>query len=49
MVGTLLAPGLVTIADGLGIQSNSVLLITLPSLGAVVFAPLAGRLIDLTP
>ncbi|TMO08480.1 MFS transporter [Pseudoalteromonas sp. S327] len=46
MVGTLLAPGLVTIADGLGIQSNSVLLITLPSLGAVVFAPLAGRLID---
>jgi MFS family permease len=46
MVGTLLAPGLVSISDGLGIVENSVLLITLPSLGAVVFAPLAGKLID---
>ena len=46
MVGTLLAPGLVSISDGLGIVENSVFLITLPSLGAVVFAPLAGKLID---
>ena len=46
MVGTLLAPGLVSISAGLGITGNSVLLITLPSLGAVVFAPLAGKLID---
>lgn len=46
MVGTLLAPGLVSISSGLGITDNSVLLITLPSLGAVVFAPLAGKLID---
>ncbi|MBH0006653.1 MFS transporter [Psychrobacter sp. SWN149] len=46
MVGTLLAPGLVSISAGLGITDNSVLLITLPSLGAVVFAPLAGKLID---
>ena len=46
MVGTLLAPGLVSISTGLGITDNSVLLITLPSLGAVVFAPLAGKLID---
>lgn len=46
MVGTLLAPGLVKISDGLGILDNSVFLITLPSLGAVVFAPLAGKLID---
>lgn len=46
MVGTLLAPGLVSISSGLGIVDNTVLLITLPSLGAVVFAPLAGKLID---
>jgi len=46
MVGTLLAPGLVSISDGLGIVENSVFLITLPSLGAVVFAPFAGKLID---
>ena len=46
MVGTLLAPGLVSISNGLGITDNTVLLITLPSLGAVVFAPLAGKLID---
>lgn len=46
MVGTLLAPGLVSISNGLGILEHSVFLITLPSLGAVVFAPLAGKLID---
>ena len=46
MVGTLLAPGLVSISQGLGITDNAVLLITLPSLGAVVFAPIAGKLID---
>ncbi|MBO1257028.1 MFS transporter [Alteromonas sp. 5E99-2] len=46
MVGTLLAPGLVSISNGLGIVDNTVLLITLPSLGAVVFAPVAGRFID---
>lgn len=46
MVGTLLAPGLVSISSGLGIVDHTVLLITLPSLGAVVFAPFAGKLID---
>lgn len=46
MVGTLLAPGLVSISSGLGLLDNSVFLITLPSLGAVVFAPLAGKLVD---
>ncbi|MEL0656721.1 MFS transporter [Pseudoalteromonas issachenkonii] len=46
MVGTLIAPGLVSISQGLGITDNTILLITLPSLGAVVFAPLAGKLID---
>ena len=46
MVGTLLAPGLVSISSGLGVVDHTVLLITLPSLGAVVFAPLAGKLID---
>jgi len=46
MVGTLLAPGLVSISESLGIVDHAVFLITLPSLGAVVFAPLAGKLID---
>ncbi|MDO6561967.1 MFS transporter [Amphritea sp. 1_MG-2023] len=46
MVGTLLAPGLLSISAGLAIQSNPILLVTLPSLGAVIFAPLAGKLID---
>lgn len=46
MVGCVLAPGLPTIAAGLGVPDGASWLITLPSLGVVLFAPLAGRLID---
>jgi MFS family permease len=45
MVGCVIVPGLPTIARSLGIQ-NASWLITLPSLGVIVFGPLAGRLID---
>jgi MFS family permease len=46
MVGSLLAPGLINIAGALGVSNAASWLITLPSLGAIVFAPFAGRLID---
>ncbi|MFD1009621.1 MFS transporter [Oceanisphaera ostreae] len=46
MVGTLLAPGLISIAAALGVADTASWLITLPSLGAIFFAPFAGRLID---
>ena len=46
MVGSVVAPGLISIAAGLGITENSVLLVTLPALGAVLFAPIAGKIID---
>ena len=46
MVGSLVAPGLIRISDALGVADNAILLITLPALGAVVFAPLSGKLID---
>lgn len=46
MVGAALAPGLNAIAPALGMQDYGPLLITLPALGAVVFAPVFGRLID---
>ncbi|WP_084589429.1 MFS transporter [Cobetia amphilecti] len=46
MVGTVVAPGLLSIASALGVESHASWLITLPSLGAVLFAPIAGRMID---
>lgn len=46
MVGALVTPGLISISGALGVADNAILLVTLPSLGAVIFAPLAGKLID---
>ncbi len=46
MVGAVLAPGLHSIAAALGVSDHAPLLITLPALGAMVFAPLFGWLID---
>ena len=46
MVGAALAPGLNAIAPALGMGEYAPLLITLPALGAILFAPLFGRLID---
>ncbi|MBR7890240.1 MFS transporter [Marinomonas sp. A79] len=46
MVGAVVAPGLASISQALGVAENASLLITLPALGAVLFAPFSGRLID---
>lgn len=46
MVGALVAPGLISISRALGVADNAILLITLPALGAAMFAPIAGKLID---
>jgi MFS family permease len=46
MVGAAIAPGLTTIAKQLGVEDYAPLLITTPALGAILFAPLFGRLID---
>ncbi len=46
MVGAAIAPALSSISEAYGIADMASWLITLPSLGAVIFAPLAGRLID---
>lgn len=46
MVGSVVAPGLLNIAHALGVAEHSSWLITLPSLGAILFAPFAGKLID---
>ncbi len=46
MVGSIVAPALPSIALHLGMTDYASLLITLPSLGVVIFAPFAGRLID---
>jgi len=46
MVGSIVAPALPSIAQHLGMEDFASLLITLPSLGVVIFAPFAGRLID---
>lgn len=46
MVGAAVAPGLSSISQALGVAENASLLITLPALGAVLFAPFSGRLID---
>ncbi|MDO6460137.1 MFS transporter [Granulosicoccaceae sp. 1_MG-2023] len=46
MVGAALAPGLNAIGPALGMGDYAPLLITLPALGAIMFAPLFGKLID---
>jgi len=45
MVGAVIAPGLATISHALGVPDYASLLVTLPALGAVLFAPFSGRLI----
>ena len=46
MVGALVAPGLISISTALNVADSAVFLVTLPALGAVIFAPIAGKLID---
>ncbi|MBU2955935.1 MFS transporter [Marinobacter sp. F3R08] len=46
MVGAVVAPGLNSIASALDFDAHAPLLITLPALGAILFAPLFGKLID---
>lgn len=46
MVGCVIVPGLPTAARALGIEGNAGWLVTLPSLGVVLFGPLAGWMID---
>lgn len=46
MVGCVIVPGLPSIAPALGVADAAGWLVTLPSLGVVIFAPFAGRLID---
>lgn len=46
MVGSIVAPGMLSISAQLGVAENAILLVTLPALGAVIFAPIAGKLID---
>lgn len=46
MVGALVAPGLISISNALNINEYAVWLVTFPALGAVLFAPIAGKSID---
>lgn len=46
MVGTVVAPGLASISSALGVSNHASWLVTLPALGVILFAPLAGRFID---
>jgi MFS family permease len=46
MVGCVIVPGLPSIAAQLGVEKATGLLVTIPSLGVVLFGPLAGRLIE---
>jgi MFS family permease len=46
MVGCVIVPGLVDVATHLGVEGAAGWLVTVPSLGVVLFAPLAGRVID---
>ncbi|WP_312241729.1 MFS transporter [Pantoea sp.] len=48
MVGCVIVPGLNPIAQQLGVAQAASWLITVPSLGVVVFGPLAGKAIDKT-
>lgn len=45
MVGCVIVPGLTSIASGLGVFGSASWLVTLPSLGVVVFGPIAGSFI----
>ena len=46
MVGCVIVPGLTAVAGNLGAPSAASWLVTVPSLGVVIFGPLAGRFID---
>lgn len=46
MVGCVIVPGLTSIASHLGVPHAAGWLVTLPSLGVVLFGPMAGRLIQ---
>ncbi|PRD14428.1 MFS transporter [Pantoea coffeiphila] len=46
MVGCVIVPGLTAVAENLGTPSAASWLVTVPSLGVVIFGPLAGRFID---
>lgn len=46
MVGCVKVPGLPTIAQQLGVGDAASWLVTVPSLGVIVFGPVAGKLID---
>ncbi|MHA3976139.1 MFS transporter [Halovulum sp. GXIMD14794] len=46
MVGSVVAPVLPTLAERTGMGANASWLLTLPSLGVVLFGPFAGRLIE---
>ncbi|AOM76280.1 MFS transporter [Pedobacter steynii] len=46
MVGTVIAPSLTEVSVHLGFTRNPGWLITLPALGVVLFAPIAGKLMD---
>lgn len=46
MVGCVIVPGLPSIADQLGVEAYASWLITIPSLGVVIFGPIASRFIQ---
>jgi MFS family permease len=46
MVGCVIVPGLPVIAQALGVENAASWLVTVPSLGVIVFGPLAGKLIE---
>ena len=46
MVGCVIVPGLTKVAEHLGTPAAASWLVTVPSLGVVIFGPIAGRLID---
>ncbi|KMM39199.1 MFS transporter [Guptibacillus hwajinpoensis] len=46
MVGSAITPALIEISQHYGVEDMATWLTTLPALGVVLFAPLAGRLID---
>lgn len=46
MVGCVIVPGLPTIAYQLGVGGAASWLVTIPSLGVILFGPIAGKLID---
>lgn len=48
MVGCVIVPGLPRITQHLGATSYAGWLVTMPSLGVVIFGPIAGRMIDRT-